>query len=303
MKMKSTFEKRNLYSAVLSLGAASLLLAAPVFADSAMDEGSRQQAVDEQRIGEREERRSSTITVDEPAPRVQVEQPAPRVTAQQNQTQVEVETGEPEVSVNQPEPEVSIEQPEPEVSIQQPEPEVSVESAEPQVEVRQGEPEITVNTAEPEVRIIEKDASGERKDAPGATDQRAAESPASAEGSPQNLMGTRLDELEGKEVVTAAGESLGSVEDVVASRQGDEAGFVVSVGGFLGIGASEVFVPADEVEIQGDRIVWQTSQSSRAIRRSQEYQADQYQSVTDRYNTLQEVQESAALRRTQTRSQ
>ncbi len=49
----------------------------------------------------------------------------------------------------------------------------------------------------------------------------------------------------GVDVVSAAGENIGNVDDVVADRQGQILGIVVGVGGFLGIGEKDVAIPVD----------------------------------------------------------
>lgn len=265
---KNTFFKKTKYSAALTLGLAGAMATSPILAQSEIERQNQQNADS-----------ASSITVDEAAPRVQLEQPAPKVTAQQSKTKVEVETGEPEVSVDQPKPEVSVEQPEPEVSISQSEPNVKINEAQPQVDVNQAEPEVTVNTAEPEVNIINKDEEGKNKQSQQS-------------GSSQSLAQTPLDELQGKKVVTANGEELGSVQDIVADQQGNKAGLVVSVGGFFGIGDTQILVPANETELTDDQIVWQTSRSPDQLERTNEYRSDQYQSVTDRYDTLSEAREA-----------
>lgn len=223
---------------------------------------------------------NATVVVDEKAPQIRMQQPAPEVTVNQTEAQVEVATGQPEVSVEQPEPEVTIEQPKPEVNIEQPEPEVVVNDADPQVEVKQADPEVTINSAEPEVEVVNLDQNGEQKKTQNVQASR-------------DLMQVELDKLKEKTVVNAQGEELGGVDDIVMSRQGDQKGFVVSVGGILGIGDTQVFVPANEVKVTGDNIVWETSQSEDQIKKSSEYRADQFQSVSDQYNTLGELQSAS----------
>ena len=51
--------------------------------------------------------------------------------------------------------------------------------------------------------------------------------------------------LMGVDVVGAAGENIGSVDDVVADREGQIVGIVVGVGGFLGMGQKDVAIPMD----------------------------------------------------------
>jgi sporulation protein YlmC with PRC-barrel domain len=51
--------------------------------------------------------------------------------------------------------------------------------------------------------------------------------------------------LMGVDVIGAAGENIGSVDDVVADREGRIVGIVVGVGGFLGMGQKDVAIPMD----------------------------------------------------------
>ena len=57
----------------------------------------------------------------------------------------------------------------------------------------------------------------------------------------QMLVGNVL----GIDVVGAAGENIGNVDDVVADREGRILGIVVGVGGFLGMGQKDVAIPMD----------------------------------------------------------
>lgn len=58
----------------------------------------------------------------------------------------------------------------------------------------------------------------------------------------------RASELIGKPVENRAGDVLGTVEDLILTRQDKIAYAVISVGGFLGIGNKLVAVPYDELE-------------------------------------------------------
>ena len=224
---------------------------------------------------------NTRLMVNESEPRVQVDQPAADVSVNQQQPQVDVQTQDPEVSVSQPEAQIQIDQPQPEVSIEQSEPEVVVNEAEPQIEVDQEEPNISVHSAEPEVHIVDRDAMGNEKE-PGQS------------GSPQSLMQAEIRQIKGATVENAQGEEIGDVDDVVVSRQGDEKGLVVSVGGFLGIGASEIFVPANEAEVQGDKIVWQTQESADRLKESSAYEEDRYEAVPDHVTSLSELESGSA---------
>jgi sporulation protein YlmC with PRC-barrel domain len=57
--------------------------------------------------------------------------------------------------------------------------------------------------------------------------------------------------LMGVDVVGAAGENIGTVDDVVADREGRILGIVVGVGGFLGMGQKDVAIPIDALSFDG----------------------------------------------------
>jgi sporulation protein YlmC with PRC-barrel domain len=62
----------------------------------------------------------------------------------------------------------------------------------------------------------------------------------------QQVMASRLI---GTTVVSANNESIGDVNDIIMDRQGQIAGVVIGVGGFLGIGEKDVAVPFRALEI------------------------------------------------------
>ncbi len=253
--------KLSIKNLLLSVSAACIVAASPSYAQE-----------DSQTVNGQ-----TRVSVEDSAPRVDLEQPAPRVNVKPHDAHVDVHAGDPEVSINQPEPQVEIDQPEPEVSIQQAEPEVVVNSAEPVVNVRQEKPEVTIEKSEPKINVVREGSDG---------------SPKAQHQTSSTLLKAELDSLEGKEVVTSEGEKLGEVEKVVTRDTGDT-GFVVSVGGMLGIGGSEIFVPAEQSHLESDKIVWTTSLSTDEIEKSAKIQSDQYQPVSDEYKTLSEVREAS----------
>lgn len=122
------------------------------------------------------------------------------------------------------------------------------------------------------------DASAETDTAPSATDAPTdtAESPAGTTEEPADMaaeeptdagdMATasagadgpfvtvppsgawRVTDLDGKDVYDTAGESIGSITDVLVSEEGDVMAVLVGVGGFLGIGEKDVAVSMSALE-------------------------------------------------------
>lgn len=89
----------------------------------------------------------------------------------------------------------------------------------------------------------------------------------------QELSALSEEEIQDRDVVNLEGEELGSVQEVVMDADGSINGIIVSVGGVLGMGASEIFANAEELEIEEDQLVWQTSLDQEALSERQEYQA------------------------------
>jgi sporulation protein YlmC with PRC-barrel domain len=80
----------------------------------------------------------------------------------------------------------------------------------------------------------------------------AAQSPDDARARTDVRLAT---DLIGKAVTGPNGEKLGSVQDLVVSPAGSIWAAVVSVGGFLGIGAKQVEIPYDQVQLGADRSI------------------------------------------------
>lgn len=260
--MRNKFGLKNrLYAAVVGITAGTFIVSGSI---NAQESG----RVDEPR---------SELSVQDRAPHVDVNQPAPEVNVEQQDAQVDVRTGEPQIAIDQPEPQVEIEQPEPEVSIQQAEPQVTVNTAEPEVHVEQEEPEVTIEKSEPNINIVRQSAEGEEQ---------------SAHQTSATLMHADLESLEGKTVVNSEGDRIGTVEDIVLSRDGGEVGFVVSAGGFFGIGDSEIVVPASDSHLEEDDIVYRTSRDADELKDSVKYQEERYQAISGRFRTLSEAQEA-----------
>jgi sporulation protein YlmC with PRC-barrel domain len=74
---------------------------------------------------------------------------------------------------------------------------------------------------------------------------------------PPNLM--RGSQLMGIDVYGADNQKIGDIDEVLVDRQGKIHGFVVGVGGFLGIGQKDVAIPFDQVQWLSNREVQASS--------------------------------------------
>lgn len=64
-----------------------------------------------------------------------------------------------------------------------------------------------------------------------------------------------VDEIEDADLLNAAGEEIGEVEEVLVDAGGRAVAIVADVGDFLGIGDKEVIIGLDLVELRGDDLV------------------------------------------------
>ena len=75
-------------------------------------------------------------------------------------------------------------------------------------------------------------------------------------------------------VIDTAGKTIGNIEDVVRSREDGFIYAVISSGGILGIGAQEVPVPLEELQVRGDKLRIATTRDT--MLHWPAYQEDQY---------------------------
>ena len=92
------------------------------------------------------------------------------------------------------------------------------------------------------------------------------------------LQGTLYDmtaeELTGKAVVDPQGETIGEVEDLVTGGPDNRVHAVISVGGLLGVGGTQVVVPLDELQLQNDQLT--VLESKDQLKSRPEYKEENY---------------------------
>lgn len=208
------------------------------------------------------------------------------VQVEEQPADVQVEQEAPDVTVEQEPPEVTIEQPEPEVTIEQPEPNVEIQEAEPEVTVEDtGEPEVTIESSgEPEVTVEDEeesqDQSPEEQDQPPEPEEQeqAQQEPTSSADSA--LMSMQVSDLEGMTVTNQDGEEIGDISHISQHNQSGDLYAIVGVGGFLGIGQTDIAMAIDEMEMQGEELVLTTNRTKDEIQESSEdYNEDDYTQV------------------------
>lgn len=92
-------------------------------------------------------------------------------------------------------------------------------------------------------------------------------------GQGQSLKDLSPENIEDKEIVNLNGEEIGNVQEVVTDADGSISGVVVSVGGVLEMGGTEVFANAEDIRVSEDQLVWQTTLDEDALSERGEYEA------------------------------
>ena len=96
-----------------------------------------------------------------------------------------------------------------------------------------------------------------------------------------------LEEVLGADVVSAAGEDIAEIEDVVLDQTG-EYHAILSVGGFLGIGGKRVAVPLDQLQLGENEAYMMTAETEEQLEQMPEYDEEQYQPYAEQQGLLQE---------------
>jgi sporulation protein YlmC with PRC-barrel domain len=89
----------------------------------------------------------------------------------------------------------------------------------------------------------------------------------------------RYQELEGRDVYNLDGEEIGEIEAVRFDPQTERPVVIIEVGGFLGLGETELAFGYDELTITADRIVLDTVLSEDELEERGEYDEARYQDL------------------------
>ena len=231
-----------------------------------------------------------SVTVRQGQPEIIVRQAPPIITVQQPHPEIIVRMPEPDVNVAVVRPEVQVNMPQPVVQVVPPQaqPQINTDRQQPKVRFeRMGEPRIVYQPAEgqPQIRFesagqtgaqpsVAASAGAQPQASSEALSPRAAQAqlnggpagntamaraavplePAQTGAVPGDTQILKVSQLEDMSVHNGQGEKLGDVERVLMGADG-KAYIVISHGGFLGLGAKQVAVSADQLALRGDRLV------------------------------------------------
>ncbi len=91
-----------------------------------------------------------------------------------------------------------------------------------------------------------------------------------------DLRSKHVKDLKGVEVQNQGGTKIGKVKELVASRQDNRLHAVISVGGVLGIGDTELAMPLDQLTWQQDKLIAPTTASKEQLKQQPGYNKTAY---------------------------
>lgn len=95
---------------------------------------------------------------------------------------------------------------------------------------------------------------------PAGTDQQAATTTTTTTTTSEPVQyDFAASKLIGKKVVNSQGEDVGSIDDVIVGQDEKVSHAIIAIGGVLGLGKHLVAVPFDELNMQGDQVVYGTA--------------------------------------------
>jgi hypothetical protein len=95
------------------------------------------------------------------------------------------------------------------------------------------------------------------------------------------LMSKRVKDVKGLDVTNQGGAKIGKVKELVASRHDNNIYAVISVGGFLGIGDTEITMPLDQLAWHEDKLTAPTTASKKELKARPESEKIVYLKLSD----------------------
>lgn len=107
-------------------------------------------------------------------------------------------------------------------------------------------------------------------------------SPATAAGSSGGanaMLGMKVREIIGRDVVNASGKDIGEIDDIVINDQDQAMYAVIGVGGFLGLGQKEIAIPFEQLRLGADNVILMSERSESDLKQMPAYRKGQWKSV------------------------
>ncbi|MCE9683911.1 PRC-barrel domain-containing protein [Halomonas alkalisoli] len=127
------------------------------------------------------------------------------------------------------------------------------------------------------------DTEGMEADEPPATDADDAFDEAGPAGATldEPLGSMQVSELEGMTVINMEDEKIGVIQDVVKHNDTGDLHAVITVGGFWGMGGTDIALPLAEMLLEDDQLVFQQTYGEDELENTNEYDEERYSEVDD----------------------
>lgn len=136
--------------------------------------------------------------------------------------------------------------------------------------------------------VDETDADGmdtegmEADEAPPTDDGDAFDEAGPAEAMLDETLGSmQVSELEGMTVINMQDEEIGDVQEVVKHNDTGDLYAVITVGGFWGMGGTDIALPLAEMQLEDDQLVFQQTYGEDELENGNEYDEERYSEVDD----------------------
>ncbi|RUR37913.1 PRC-barrel domain-containing protein [Vreelandella populi] len=108
---------------------------------------------------------------------------------------------------------------------------------------------------------------------------------------PDDLMTQQIRDIEGKSVVNQQDEEIGNIDRIVEHKESGDLYAIISIGGLWGIGDEKVALPLEDIVLEDDQLITNTTYGSDEIEASAEKYDEENYSQVDNNMTLNQAQQ------------
>ncbi|PMR74452.1 PRC-barrel domain-containing protein [Billgrantia endophytica] len=135
---------------------------------------------------------------------------------------------------------------------------------------------------DPEDMDVEETDTEQTGEAPQTDADDAFDEMGAAEATLDESLGAmQVSELEGMTVINMEDEEIGDIQSVVKHNDTGDLHAVVTVGGFWGMGGTDITLPLAEMQLEDEQLVFQQTYGEDELESSNEYDEDRYSDVDD----------------------
>ena len=142
-----------------------------------------------------------------------------------------------------------------------------------QIKVQEQQPKVNVQQAQPEVKVTQPKVNVQQQGEPKVTVQHEAQGqsaqpsqaqPGQQSQAQQGITALQKSQVVGKTLYDRNNKKVGQIESAQEGSTGNILSAELDVGGFLGLGTRRVAIPANQIQLEGDRLI--TSMTDDQIR-------------------------------------